>query len=125
MGNRIAPVRQYGSFRDQLEVANIVPNRAAELMTKQQTCEWFASLLPVFRQRLEADVLSKDETLQLVTAREEFAIFQLGRAVFMGGQNIDTASPKLIGDRPRNMHIHVKRDRHLRQPFGDQSLQER
>lgn len=125
VGNRVAPVRYFGGFGDQFQVANVVPNRAAELMPKRQSCERFASLLPVFRQRFEADVLSEDETLQLVTACEEFVIFQLGRVVFVGGQNIDTAPPKLIRDRPRNMHVHVKRDGHLRQPFGDQSLQER
>lgn len=81
-------------------------------MSENQPGERFRFSLPLFRERLKEDVLGEKDSPELVCARQERLVRNLGVAVLRSGHDIHTSLAKLIGDRLRNMNVHVKSDTH-------------
>jgi len=64
--------------------------------------------------RTKTMVVSEDESLQCSCAIKELFIRQQRRAIFLCGDDVGTFDAKLFRDGTRDVHIHVKLDRHYR-----------
>jgi hypothetical protein len=81
--------------------------------------------LPAPCQNLKPDILSEHNSVECLSSLQQISILSFRRAVILGRQHIDTAASQLLGDRGRNIDIHVEPHRHLEDSLSAQSDCER
>ena len=121
----VHPLLSIGRRGNQVQILDELANRAAELMAEHEPSERATLSLPIFRECLETNVLGEDDAPELVGVLQEILVSAFRPAIVNGRHHVYAATPKLIRDRLRHMHVHVERHRHLQHPFGFQAQEER
>jgi hypothetical protein len=123
--HRVRPLLRIGGPGNQFQVPDELPNRAAELVAEDEAGERAALSLPILRERFEANVLGEDDAAKLVGLLQQIAVIAFGPAILNGGQYVHAATPQLIRDRLRYVHVHVERHGQLEQTSSLQAQEER
>jgi hypothetical protein len=113
----VLPVGGIGRFGDQLQVGDILADRASLLMSEQQTSERSALPLPIAGQDMEPNVLSENHTAEGLGAIEQFVVPQPSATIFGGGDHSDATPPKLVRNRAGHVDVHVQRHGHSSNPL--------
>jgi hypothetical protein len=121
MTNDVLPFLGFRRPRDEFEIPDIMSDRRAGLMAEEQSRERFSLSLPILGEGFESDVLREQDPTQVSRTEEKLFVNPLVVPVFGSRQDIDAAPAKLLGDRPRDVHVKVKRDGHSSRSHGLES----
>lgn len=107
--NLAEPVARISGFGDEIEVADVLTDGAVQLMAEDEAGEGTALPLPLFRKRLEANVLGEEQASEGAAAGEQGIIGEITEAVFLRGKHVYAAMPQLRGDGRGHVNIKIKR----------------
>ncbi len=93
------PVFRSRRLGNQFQVPDILTDRAVELMTENEPAKGLPGTLPLFRKRLEPDILRKKKPPKRGATREKCRIRKFGGTILPRGNHIHSPPAKLIGDR--------------------------
>jgi len=94
----VHPLLEIGRPGDQFQILDELPDRAPELMTEEEAGERPPLPLPLFRERLEPNVLGENEATEFVGMLQQIRVVAFRPAIFDGGEHVDAAAPQLIRD---------------------------
>jgi hypothetical protein len=77
-------------------------------MPEQQSVEFLTFALPLLGQDPESNILGEQDPSEFCGTLEQLLIWQRGTLIFNRRQYVDTFPTQLIGDRLRNVHVHVQ-----------------
>lgn len=118
ISDNVFPFLRFRRPSDQFDILDILPNRAAKLMAEDKSDKRPPLTLPGFGKGFEPDVLSEYYPSEFIRPSQKVMVRQFFGAIFDCRQDVDPTATKLVGNRPRNMNIHVQGNGHLHQPLG-------
>ena len=112
------PLFRIRGFGDEFEVQYILPDRAVDLMREHKACKWTPPGLPRLGECLETNVLREKDPIVGSCSFQQVGVLQSISTIFLRRQNVHASTPKLIGDLPGDVNVHVERNRHSHPAFS-------
>lgn len=104
-----APIAQICGFGEEFKIANVLADGAMKLVAEDEPAEGKAFPLPVFRERLEADILGEEQASEGGAAGKQGVVREFDSAIFLRREHIHTQTTEMGGDGRRNVNVELKR----------------
>lgn len=108
----------FARLSDDVKIADALPDGYLKGVGINDATERLSGLLTLGGFGQEIIVEGEQNPAESACAVKKLGIGITFFAVFLGGQNIDTAHSEAERHRLRNVFIHIKRDRHYRRLFA-------